>query len=125
MEVDRIIHVPTTRVNLYVSECCACGTVFGVDNRLDDMRRDDGKNIYCPNGHGQSYRETEASRLKKQLEEEQAKLANAQFELMTLEKKLKRTENRIKNGVCPCCYRQFVQLTRHMKTKHPDFGGVS
>lgn len=121
MEIDRIVHVPTTRFNLYVSECCVCGTPFGIEDRLDDMRRNDGKFIYCPNGHRQSYRESESERLKKQLKEEQAKLANAQFELMAVEKKLKRTEKRIKNGVCPCCHRQFVQLTRHMKTKHPGF----
>lgn len=33
-----------------------------------------------------------------------------------------RTKNRIKNGVCPCCKRSFVDLAAHMKTKHPAYG---
>lgn len=32
-----------------------------------------------------------------------------------------RTKNRIAKGVCPCCSRTFLDLQRHMQTKHPDF----
>jgi hypothetical protein len=122
MEVDAIVRVPGARgVRLYATECNVCGTVFGIENRLDDSLRENGRLFYCPNGHGLRYKETEATRLKKQLDEEKRKLANAQFELMAAEKKMKRIENRIKNGICPCCNRQFVQLTRHMKSKHPEY----
>lgn len=31
-----------------------------------------------------------------------------------------RLRRRTAAGVCPCCNRSFVQLARHMKTKHPD-----
>tara|TARA_Y100000310_G_scaffold338946_1_gene430083 strand:- start:1163 stop:1354 length:192 start_codon:yes stop_codon:yes gene_type:complete len=33
-------------------------------------------------------------------------------------------KNRAKAGVCPCCNRTFQNLSRHMETKHPDFGEV-
>lgn len=32
-----------------------------------------------------------------------------------------RLRNRVKNGLCPCCNRSFVQLARHMATQHPTF----
>lgn len=31
--------------------------------------------------------------------------------------------NRAAAGVCPCCNRSFVQLARHMTSKHPNFSG--
>jgi uncharacterized protein with PIN domain len=33
---------------------------------------------------------------------------------------LTRERNRVGNGVCPCCDRTFVNLQRHMASKHPD-----
>lgn len=109
-------------VDLETCQCASCGIIWGLPVRYEQLRRDDHKGFYCPNGHSQWFpHKSEAEELREQLKAEQAKLANAQFELMAVEKKLKRTEKRIKNGVCPCCHRQFVQLTRHMKTKHPEF----
>lgn len=32
-----------------------------------------------------------------------------------------KTKNRIGKGVCPCCNRTFVELARHIATKHPDY----
>jgi hypothetical protein len=109
------------RVDLFTSTCITCGVIYGIPVELDNQRRRDKKSIYCPNGHPQVYSQSIEDRLRKELEEERSKLAGAQFELMAAEKKVKRLEKRVKNGVCPCCHRQFVQLTRHMKTKHPDY----
>jgi hypothetical protein len=36
------------------------------------------------------------------------------------ERKLK---SRARHGVCPCCNRQFVNMAKHMQSKHPDFVG--
>jgi ssDNA-binding Zn-finger/Zn-ribbon topoisomerase 1 len=41
-------------------------------------------------------------------------------ELAATRAKLKRTERRVANGVCPHCHRSFVQLERHMRTKHSE-----
>ena len=110
------------QIDLKTTECCECGIIFGMPSDLYDYRVNDHGNFYCPNGHGQSFvGKSEAQRLKEMLAEEQRKLSQAQFELMATEKKVKRLEKRAKNGVCPCCHRQFVSVARHMKTKHPDF----
>lgn len=112
-----------TWIELDVIECYLCGVQFGMTKEMNGYRLKDHNSFYCPNGHRQNYvGETQEQKLTKQLEEEKRKLANAQFEMMMNEKKVKRLEKRIKNGICPCCHRQFIQLTRHMKTKHPEYG---
>lgn len=109
-------------VNLKTTECYKCGVIFGMPEEMFGYRLNDHQSFFCPNGHCQSFiGKSEAEKLRERLEAEQRKLANAQFEIMAAEKKVKRLEKRIKNGVCPCCHRQFIQLTRHMKTKHPDY----
>lgn len=35
--------------------------------------------------------------------------------------RLRKVKDRVKNGVCPCCNRTFVNLQRHMHTKHPSY----
>ena len=103
-------------------ECGECGVLFWVTkNYYQERRRRKGLDWYCPNGHNRVFGETDVEILDRKLKEEQSKLASAQFELMAATKKVKRLEKRISNGVCPCCHRQFVGLTRHMKTKHPEF----
>ena len=115
-------------VTLVTEECITCGVVFGVTLEYQNRRRQYGDRYCCPNGHGQSYSESEADRLRKQLEAEKKKLANAQFEIIAakqhteaVEREKKRLQKRIKNGACPCCHRQFSQLSRHMKSKHPEY----
>jgi hypothetical protein len=119
-----------------------CGIVFAVDAQVRAVWKRDGTNFTCPNGHGQRYTETEAQKLKKQLEAAEVKLQsqiratefarnNAASERAAREQTERRLtarkgintrlRNRIKNGVCPCCHRTFKQLAAHMKTKHPKF----
>lgn len=33
-------------------------------------------------------------------------------------------KKRVQGGACPCCNRHFVQLERHMATKHPEIVGL-
>lgn len=115
-------------VVLVTEDCPTCGIVFGVTLDYQNRRRQYADTFYCPNGHSQSYAKSESARLREQLAAEQKKLANAQFELMAakqraeaVEKEKARLQKRMKNGICPCCHRQFIQLTRHMKSKHPEF----
>lgn len=93
-----------------------------------DTRRKDKRSFYCPNGHSLSYAEGEADTLRKQLEAEKQRVEMFRLEnqakerkLSTLKGQLTKTKNRITKGVCPCCNRSFVQLGRHMQTKHPDY----
>jgi len=109
-------------VDLETCVCSKCGIVYGVPDNFKRARREDHHSFWCPNGHSQYIpAKSEAEKLRARLEEEQSKLANLQLELMVKEKESKRLKSRIKNGACPCCHRQFVQLSRHMKTKHPDY----
>ncbi len=105
--------------------CCACGIVFAIPAWWEMQLREKHTSFYCPNGHSQSFTgETTAERLRRMLDEAnrrntdlaQAKM-NAEVERDSAQRKLKR----VKRGVCPCCKRSFIELGRHMKTKHPDF----
>lgn len=46
-EIDNRILTPAT--------CCLCGTEFALEKRLAQLRRNDGLDFYCPNGHAQYY----------------------------------------------------------------------
>lgn len=92
------------------------------------LLNDTNKYFYCPNGHPQHY--TGKSEEQKRIEELEAKLkyekqAYTQMTDTMLDErnranKLKRQLNRVHKGVCPCCNRSFVNLKRHMETKHPE-----
>jgi hypothetical protein len=114
-------------------KCYACGVWFA--SSVISLRRQDGKSFYCPNGHSQHYTETAEARLRAELEgvkrdrdyyqkqyrtkSEEAKWARADAKRKGTV--LRKTKERIKNGVCPCCNRSFENLRRHMETKHPQF----
>lgn len=126
--------------NLYIETCCECGVPFGITQDLYKSLQKSGDSFYCTNGHAQHY--TRKRELEEQLESAQAKLAEEQEarewyatmyrknsrELKNTKNSLRatkaahtRTKNRIANGVCPCCNRQFMNLHRHMETEHPDY----
>ncbi len=118
----------TEQLTMVIEECVRCGIVFGVTRSYQRQLKDKGINFYCPNGHGQSYTETAEMRLNQKLREIQGQLAQKELEIIAEAKareveyrKVKRLEKRMANGVCPCCHRQFIQMTRHMRTKHPEF----
>jgi len=109
---------------MVVETCLTCGMLFAFSADVAKRFRDTHIGFLCPRGHSQYYpAKSDAEILREKLATEQAKLANAQFAQMVAEKKAKRLERRAKNGVCPCCHRQFVSVARHMKSKHPDYPG--
>jgi DNA repair exonuclease SbcCD ATPase subunit len=116
-------------------ECIECGVRFGVTPYFDERRRADKRSFWCPNGHTQAYVESEADRLRGELdktrrERDQLKqneawwsqrLDLAREEQKALKAQVKKITVRVGQGVCPCCNRQFVQLKRHMAVKHPTY----
>jgi septal ring factor EnvC (AmiA/AmiB activator) len=116
-------------ISMVTAVCCQCGIPFGMPSDFKEVcQQDSNKWFYCPNGHSQHYSETTEQKLRKQLDLERGKLAQKVTESIQLEnqldkvnKKLKRTEKRIANGVCPCCNRTFKDLAAHIQTKHPDY----
>lgn len=113
---------------------CWCGTRHAVPQELYNYQRrqfDNGRevtSIFCPLGH----QHQPAGKGKAQLERErreavERELANARDDARVAsiradraEAETKRLKKRATAGVCPCCNRSFVQLSRHMKSKHPD-----
>jgi hypothetical protein len=115
--------------------CYKCSCMFAVPRSVRRRWLDSGSTFYCPNGHDQHYTESSVQKLEKQLAEERRRREFAQNNAAAERAARERTErsnrairgattrirNRIKNGVCPCCTRTFVNLQRHMQTQHPDF----
>lgn len=125
--------------NWSVIVCCheACGLPFAVMTNQEEFWRKKKTRFYCPHGHAQGfYGRNEADNLRKQLEQKQKWLdqANAAASRerdarIAAEAKERahrsaktRLKNRISNGICPCCNRTFQNLARHMQDEHPFFG---
>lgn len=134
LQFNKTFHIVT-------ETCCACGVLFGMEERYRQQRLTDHALFYCPNGHPQNY--TGKSH-KEQLAEAEAKLKAAEARRQLAENslrvereaakeavekerkahaatkaKLKRTHH----GVCPECQRQFKDMQRHMENKHPHLVG--
>ncbi len=112
--------------------CANCAVPFSVTEDFQDDLRRTKKTFYCPNGHSQSYtgepfnKDGYESKLR-QKENELAQLTSAKIQL---ENQLNKSNNqltksnrdlkRLKNGVCPCCNRSFLNLQQHIKKQHPE-----
>ena len=130
---NRTIRVSVAH-DVIISRCVNCGIEYGVTVDFDEDRRKDKRSFFCPNGHSMSYGENEEDRLRR--ERDRLKQDNARLEDMRIQAyraleaeaaqrkkaqaEMKRVQRRAAAGVCPCCNRSFVALSRHMKTKHPD-----
>jgi hypothetical protein len=109
-------------VEYELSTCSECGVTFGLPAHYRRKRRQDHHTFYCPNGHSQYFpSETEAEKLRKELERERQRTVAAQNQTrMEREQreKLERKMKRVDKGTCPECNRHFANVERHMKSKH-------
>lgn len=121
------------------TNCPLCKIVFLIPVSLYNVgvERADGLSIYCPNGHPWHFTrgESEADKLRRERDRLRQRIAEKDDEialaerkaaqwrakLQAAEKETRRVKTRANGGVCPCCSRHFVQVERHMKTKHPGF----
>jgi hypothetical protein len=116
---------------------CQCGGVYALTEPHYRTCREQGKGWTCPycrTGWGFSGK-GENQQLKAQLEKanteikRQAELKDAArkerdhhwTERKKLQTRHSHLRERVKNGVCPCCRRNFENLQRHMKTQHPGY----
>lgn len=127
---------------LIVVQCYSRGCTYAIPESFDrSARRYHGGEasgwwICCPFGHtwgytGETKEESlqrhldnardEAARTRARLDQTEASLRGTRTRAARTTKELKRTKDRVKNGVCPCCNRTFAQLQRHMKRQHPDY----
>lgn len=126
----------TRTVTFVVLDCATCAVPFGISDRLVASRRADKGDFWCPNGHINVYRKSDADVLREQLEAEQRNVIQARAardaareardaaerSASAFKGQATRLRKRIGNGVCPCCNRHFTNVERHMSNKHPDFG---
>jgi len=124
----------------HVANCFKCGVPILAASGSRDRLTKDKSTFYCLNGHSQGFygltaTERENAELKRKLEIEQRqrewaqqratradeRADSAQRSANSYKGKLRSVKERVKNGVCPCCQRSFVQLARHMASKHPGF----
>jgi hypothetical protein len=114
---------------------CWCGIALAVPANLLRAARNEGQSIYCPLGHPFSWKETEADRQRKRAEQAEAR-ATREAQRRMAERDLReyterqlsaqkgattRAKKRAAAALCPCCKRSFVQLRRHLATKHPEY----
>jgi hypothetical protein len=120
--------------------CYKCGYTFAVPQAAHRRLVEQGEVFFCPNGHSQCFTKSEVQRLREQVEAINRKNVelvarnaslgrdyDAQVEKRYAAEKLAKFQRtlrvkqraRVQNGVCPCCNRHFVNLERHMHTKHP------
>lgn len=128
----------TEAIDLWVTDCPICGVIFAMPKRLEQARRQDKGSFYCPNGHSMSFTQTEAERVRREMQAaiERAQQATAEWrddysrvwQEREAEKrshaatkgKLTKTLKRVNAGVCPHCNRTFQALSKHMQSKHKD-----
>lgn len=127
----------THRADLYISDCPACGIVFGIPSAMEERRRRDGKSFYCPNGHTMSWSETEADRERKAREEAEARATALRSRLdqaraeadhqhrraVAYKGVATKAKRRAVKGMCPVpgCRRNFANVARHVANQHPDY----
>jgi len=122
-----------TVTDFYIESCFSCGCQFGMTVDFKDNRMRLKDTFYCPAGHAQHYTGKSDKELRREAEAreraalDQLQAAEAENRRIKREAKAEATRlaQRARGGVCPCCNRSFVQLARHMASKHPDHGAPS
>lgn len=123
--------------NIEFHTCGNCGVTWGMSETYLDLRRVDGKDWCCPNGHEWHWTpgKTEAQKLREQLADERSRSGRIAADRDQLKASLRtqkglttRARNdkarliaRVANGVCPCCNRTFKQLAAHISSQHPQY----
>jgi hypothetical protein len=115
--------------------CGECGVVFGMTAALKKERLDNGGTFYCTNGHGRVFRESNLDKIRRErdrLKQDQAWYEERNRKLVeerdhearrgaAARGQVTKIKRRVAGGACPCCNRTFVDLHRHMTSKHPGF----
>jgi DNA repair exonuclease SbcCD ATPase subunit len=108
---------------------CWCGIHVAIpDDLYKEARRNHQKNVYCPLGHSFVYGgDTEAQKLKRQLEwatdtlaSERARADGAEASLRTTKGHVTRLRKQVLAGECPICGQHLRDLARHVNRMHPE-----
>ena len=123
-------------VSLTAIDCCMCGGTYAINECYRTNRQQDGRTWTCPYcGNSIGYTKSEVQKLREELARKDRRIQNLHAAHDQTKAELRETElrrraekaaktrmqNRVANGVCPCCRRTFKDLAAHMHTKHPQF----
>jgi hypothetical protein len=129
----------TDTLNIHITlksvQCCTCGVPFAMPAQLlEQFHEHEDRWFYCPLGHQQHFTDTETARLRRQLKQEQERLAQARLARRDAEVALeaeqrahqrtkRQARQRARAGLCPVdgCRRHFDNLDRHLHQVHPDY----
>lgn len=110
--------------------CGVCGIAWSAPKEfMDECRREGGnKTFYCPNGHARVFKESDADKVRRELNSAKQLLAQRDDEIIAEQNRVKAEQKKVKKltkrasaGLCPCCNRTVRQMALHMKNKHPSF----
>lgn len=114
---------------LVVMQCGTCSIWHAMPKMMYDTCVEEGGYWRCPLGHSRGYKEgrnereavrRERDSLKQQMARVEEELAAAKRETEKARTETLNIKRRATAGVCPCCNRTFVNVQKHMKTKHPN-----
>jgi hypothetical protein len=125
----------TEVLTIETTSCGVCGVVFGMPADMLRSRKRTGKTFWCPNGDQIGYSETDADRLRKELEavkrtrdQLNASWLAARDQAEAAERKATalrghntRLRKRIAIGQCPACHESFPDVAAHMAERHPTY----
>lgn len=114
-----------------VNQCGTCAVWHTIPEIVYESYRAEGGFWHCPNGHSRGFRKgtdeierekvrQERDRLKQDAARMASEIAAERQRAEAAEKKLLQTKRRANAGVCQCCNRTFLNVQRHMKSKHPN-----
>lgn len=114
-----------------VNQCGTCAVWHTIPEIVYKCYEAEGGFWHCPNGHRRGFRkgadETERENTRRErdrLKQDAARLADdlvaQQRRAEEAEKKILQIKRRAAAGVCPCCNRTFLNIQRHMKSKHAN-----
>lgn len=114
-----------------IRQCGTCAVWHTVPEIIYNSYRAEGGFWHCPNGHQRGFRKgedeikqeeirRERDRLKQDAARLEGELAMQRNRADEAEKRVVQIRRRAAAGVCPCCNRTFLNVQRHMKTKHPN-----
>jgi hypothetical protein len=103
------------------STACWCGLPHAIPTDLYDQARCEGASVYCPLGHSWSFTDSTAKKLQRDLAQVTDARDRALRQRDEATAELARVKKRAAKGVCPCCNRSFVNVTRHMTVQHPGY----
>ena len=93
--------------------CSACGTSFTMDRELEKLRRSDGDEFTCPNGHLQYWPKKPTS-MERRLEV----LERTNKRWVDTCRDLRDEVRELQKKPCPICGEMFTSVNHHMSRMH-------